>query len=245
MSSESNEEDRVPRYLEVCTGDGGVDGEALHSFKRRGGRVTPGQRRALDALLPVFGVPVAAGALDPVAVFGRTAPLVLEIGFGMGEATVAMAAADPGRDVLAVDVHVAGAGALLREVEAQGLRNVRVVVGDAVEVLHRMLGPGSLDEVRVFFPDPWPKARHHKRRLVGTAFVGLVVDRLVSGGHLHCATDWAPYADQMLAVVAGQPGLVNDHGGFAPRPPGRPVTRFEQQGLDRGHQVFDVIARRV
>jgi tRNA (guanine-N7-)-methyltransferase len=245
VSSDPSEEDAVPRYLEVCTGDGGVDGEALHSFKRRGGRVTPGQRRALDTLLPVFGVPVTAGGVDRVAVFGRHAPLVLEIGFGMGEATVAMAAADPGRDVLAVDVHVAGVGALLREVEALGLRNVRVVVGDAVEVLHRMLGPGSLDEVRVFFPDPWPKARHHKRRLVGTTFAGLVGDRLASGGRLHCATDWAPYAEQMLAVVADEPRLVNDHGGFAPRPARRPVTRFEQQGLARGHQVFDVIARRV
>nr|WP_269204736.1 tRNA (guanosine(46)-N7)-methyltransferase TrmB [Motilibacter deserti] len=182
--------------------------------------------------------------MDPVAVYGRAAPLVLEIGFGMGETTAAMADADRDRDVLAVDVHTPGVGALLAEVSARGLSNVRIVSGDAVEVLRHMVAPGALDEVRVFFPDPWPKSRHHKRRLVGPAFAALVAARLRPGGRVHCATDWAPYARQMLAVLSAEPALEVVGGGFAPRPEWRPVTRFEQQGIAKGHEVFDVIAVR-
>jgi tRNA (guanine-N7-)-methyltransferase len=216
------------------------------SFKLRSGRVTPGQRAALDRLWPRYGVPPGEDAqlIDPVEIFGRAAPLVLEIGFGMGEATAPMAAADPARDVLAVDVHPPGVGALLRHVEYLGLGNVRVAVGDAVELLRDRLAPGSLDEVRIFFPDPWPKTRHHKRRLVSPSFVRLVVDRLRIGGRLHCATDWTPYAEQILDVVRDEPHLENEHDGFAPRPQWRPVTRFERQGLARGHAVHDVLARR-
>jgi len=226
----------------------------LRSFKLRRGRVTPGQRDALDRLWSRYGVgtPGPDVDLDPqsgpfvaASVFGRTAPLVLEIGFGMGEATLAMAEADPACDVLAVDVHTPGAGALLRGVEERGLANVRVLLGDAVAVLRDLLGPGSLDEVRVYFPDPWPKARHHKRRLVSPAFVDLVAGRLAPGGRLHCATDWEPYAERILQVVDEHPLLANLHPGFAPRPPWRPVTRFERQGLARGHTVRDVLAVRL
>jgi tRNA (guanine-N7-)-methyltransferase len=215
---------------------------ALRSFKHRRGRITPGQRAALDTLWPRYGL--AAGPVDAEAVFGRRAPLVLEIGFGMGEATVALAEAEPERDVIAVDVHTPGAGALLRDLAARGLTNVRVVVGDAVEVLTSWLAPGSLDEVRLFFPDPWPKTRHHKRRLVNPAFARLVADRLRPGGLLHCATDWEPYAEQVLAVVDGEPLLENRWGGYAPRPAGRPLTRFERQGTAHGRQALDVLAHR-
>ena len=223
----------------------------LRSFKLRRGRVTPGQRDALDRLWSRYGVgtPGPDVDLDPqsgpfvaASVFGRTAPLVLEIGFGMGEATLAMAGDDPDRDVLAVDVHTPGAGALLRGVEERGLANVRVLLGDAVAVLRDLLGPGSLDEVRVYFPDPWPKVRHHKRRLVSPAFVDLVAGRLAPGGRLHCATDWEPYAERILQVVDEHPLLTNLHPGFAPRPTWRPVTRFERQGLARGHTVRDLLA---
>jgi len=168
---------------------------------------------------------------------------VLEIGFGMGETTLAMAAADPERDLVAVDVHTPGAGALLRDLEVAGLTNVRVMVADAVAVLHRMIAPGSLEEVRVFFPDPWPKVRHHKRRLLSPAVVHLIATRLAPGGRLHVATDWEPYASSVLQVVAAEALLV-DPGGYAPRPPERPLTRFEQQGLAKGHKVFDVICER-
>jgi tRNA (guanine-N7-)-methyltransferase len=187
-------------------------------------------------------VPVDGSALDTEALFGRTAPLVLEVGSGMGEATAQMAAADPARDVLAVDVHVQGLGRLLRRVEELGLTNVRVAEGDAVELLRDMLLPGSLDEVRVFFPDPWPKARHAKRRLVQQAFLDLVADRLRPGGVLHVATDWAPYAEQVQALLRSHAAYDVLHEGA--RPDHRPVTRFEQRGLDAGRTSYDVIARR-
>jgi tRNA (guanine-N7-)-methyltransferase len=217
---------------------------SIRTFKYRRGRATSGQQRALDELWPAYGVDVADAPPDWAAAFGRSAPLVLEIGFGMGDATVAMARADAGRDVVAVDVHTPGVGSLLHRLAADDLRNVRVVLGDAHAVLEQMVGPGSLDEVRVYFPDPWPKTRHRKRRLVGEPFAALVADRLAPGGHLHCATDWAPYAQQMLEVVEREPYLDNVHDRFAPRPADRPVTRYERLGLARGHQVFDVIAVR-
>lgn len=219
----------------------------VRTFKRRS-RIRPAQEAALGDLWPRFGAGPGAdgdGPLDTDAVFGRRAPVVLEIGFGRGEATLAMAAADPARDLLAVDVHRAGAGALLLGLDRAGLTNVRVLVADAVPLLRDRLAPGSLDEVRIFFPDPWPKSRHHKRRLVTPATVALVASRLRPGGRLHCATDWEPYADEMLAAVDAEPLLRNGSGGFAPRPPWRPVTRFEQQGLDKGHVVKDVLATRL
>ena len=217
----------------------------IRTFKPRRGRVTPRQQRALAELWSGYGVELTGEPFDAPYVFGRRAPLVLEIGFGMGEATAAMAQANPGRDVLAADVHTPGAGALLDEARRRGLTNLRVALGDGLDALHDMLAPGALDEVRVFFPDPWPKARHHKRRLVGPAFAALVGSRLRPGGRLHCATDWEPYARQMVEVIAAEPTLVNPAGGFAPRPEWRPITRFERRGLAQGHRVFDVIAYRV
>lgn len=188
-------------------------------------------------------VPVDGQPLDVAELFGRTAPLVVEVGSGMGEATAAMAAADPGRDVLAVDVHRQGLGRLLRRLEEQGLTNVRVAEGDAVVLLGEMLAPDSVDEVRVYFPDPWPKARHAKRRLVQQGFVDLVAGRLRGGGVLHVATDSAPYAEQVRR-------LLHEHGAYdvvheGDRPAHRPVTRFEQLGLAAGRGSIDVLARRV
>ncbi len=225
---------------------------SVRTFKRRG-RLRTAPAAALERLWPRYGIDADGGPLDPVTAFGRAAPLVVEIGFGRGEATRAMAAADPDRDVLAIDVHRPGAAALLRDVDEAGLTNVRVVIGDAVLVLRDRLSPGCLDEVRVFFPDPWPKMRHHKRRLLGASFVALVASRLRpaeildpdhAGGRLHCATDWEPYAEQMLAVIDAEPLLHNRFGGFTARPAWRPQTRFEQQGLAKGHVVRDLVAHR-
>ena len=213
----------------------------VRSYRHRRGRLSATTADALDRLgnllLPVDGVP-----LDLHAVFGRTAPLVLEIGCGMGEATAAMAAADASRDVLAVDVHVQGLGRLLRRVEEAGLCNLRALEGDAVVLLREMLAPDALDEVRVYFPDPWPKARHAKRRLVQQGFLDLVATRLCPAGALHVATDWAPYAEQMTALVRAHPAYEVVHEGD--RPAHRPVTRFEQRGQAAGRASYDLLARR-
>jgi tRNA (guanine-N7-)-methyltransferase len=208
------------------------------SFKRRAGRVTSTQRAALDLLWPRYGVLVDGTALDLPDLFGRAAPVVLEIGFGMGEATVAMAAADPGTDVLAVDVHTPGQGNLLKLVDAAGLANVRVADGDATTLLREMLGPATLAGVRIFFPDPWPKSRHVKRRLVDGAFAALVADRLTDGGVLHVATDMPAYAGQVRSVIASQPLLTPVD------PPWRAPTKFEQRGVDAGRPPIDLAARR-
>ncbi|BEP11726.1 tRNA (guanosine(46)-N7)-methyltransferase TrmB [Acidothermaceae bacterium B102] len=217
----------------------------IRTFKYRRGRVTLAQQQAIDTVGPVLGLDLTAGLIDSVGLFGREAPLVFEIGFGMGETTVAMAAAQPERDLIAVDVHTPGAGALLRALSAEGLTNVRVAVGDALEVLRGMVPYERLDEIRLFFPDPWPKTKHFKRRLFTADFAALAVSRLKPGGVVHVATDWGPYAEQVLDVVAAEPLLVNDFGGPAPRPESRPVTRFEQQGLGKGHIVYDIVVRRV
>jgi tRNA (guanine-N7-)-methyltransferase len=179
--------------------------------------------------------------LDVTALFGRDAPLVVEVGSGMGEATAQLAAADPGRNLLAVDVHVQGLGRLLRHIEHLGLTNVRVAEGDAIVLLRDMLTSGSIDEVRVFFPDPWPKARHAKRRLVQQPFLDLVASRLRPGGTLHVATDWTPYAEQVSDLVRRHPSYDVIHEGG--RPAHRPTTRFEQRGLDAGRTPYDLIAR--
>jgi tRNA (guanine-N7-)-methyltransferase len=212
---------------------------AVRSYKTRKGRMAPAQHAALDRLRPLLGVEVDGAPLDLQRLFGRSAPVVLEIGSGTGEVTAALAGADPHRDVLAVEVHTPGVANLLRLAESRGLRNVRVAEGDAVVVLRDMLAPDSLDEVRVLFPDPWPKARHHKRRLVRPAFVALVASRLRPGGRLHVATDWPHYAEQVLDVVTAS-GL---HGSTVPRPD-RPVTRFEQRALADGRPIVDVVAVR-
>jgi tRNA (guanine-N7-)-methyltransferase len=201
---------------------------------------------ALARLWSTHGLTVTPGpALDLTALFGRAAPVVLEIGSGMGEATAAMAAADPGRGYLAVEVHTPGIANLLALVEQYGLTNVRVAHGDAVELISTGLLPAALDAVHAFFPDPWPKARHHKRRLIQPDRVALLRSRLTPGGALRCATDWADYAEAMRETLDGDPELVNAHDGYAPRWAGRPLTKFEQRGLDAGRQVYDLEYHRV
>jgi tRNA (guanine-N7-)-methyltransferase len=208
------------------------------TFRRRG-RATLGQADALSRLWPALGVAVDGAPLDLPALFGRHRPVALEVGFGMGEATVAFAAARPDVDVLAVEVHPPGLGSLLRLVEEHGLSNVRVADGDARVVLRSMLQPASLDEVRVFFPDPWPKRRHWKRRLVGPAFADLVADRLRPGGRLHVATDWHPYAEQVRLLLGGHPAYA-----LLDEAPWRPFTRFERRGIAAGRPAVDLVAVR-
>jgi len=203
-----------------------------------------GQQRAIEELGPIFVLPYAPRPADFDAIFGRHAPLVLEIGFGMGGATAQIAAAMPDHDFLGVEVHVPGVGALLKLIGERGLTNLRIVQHDAVEVLGHMIAPASLAGVHIFFPDPWHKKRHHKRRLIQPGFVAQLVTRLAPAGYLHCATDWEPYAQQMLAVLSAEPGLVNTAAGFSPRPAYRPLTKFEHRGLTLGHGVWDLVFRR-
>ena len=214
---------------------------AVRSFVLRAGRIGPGQQRALDELGPRFVLPYRAEALDFAATFGRSAPTVLEIGFGMGDATAQIAAALPGTDFVGIEVHAPGVGALLKRIGEQGLTNLRLVQHDAVEVLQQMIAPASLAGVHLYFPDPWHKKRHHKRRLVQPAFAALLATRLAPGGYLHCATDWEPYAQQMLEVLSAEPMLANTAPGYAPRPALRPQTKFEARGLKLGHGVWDLL----
>jgi tRNA (guanine-N7-)-methyltransferase len=207
--------------------------------------MSPAQQRALDELMPRYGVPFAPEPLDLDALFGRRAPRVLEIGCGMGETTARIAAAQPGTDFIGLEVHAPGVGSLLRQAAELGLANLRVIQHDAVEVVAAMIPEGSLAGVHVFFPDPWPKKRHHKRRLLKPAFVRALALRLAKGGYLHVATDWEDYAQEILATLAAEPLLANTVTGFAPRPDYRPLTKFEARGLKLGHGVWDVVFRRV
>jgi tRNA (guanine-N7-)-methyltransferase len=218
---------------------------AIKSFVLRAGRMGSGQVRAMEELGPAYVLPYAAQPLDAAQAFGRSAPLVLEIGFGMGDATAAIAAALPDTDFLGVEVHSPGVGALLKLIGEQGLANVRIVRHDAVEVLDHMIAPGSLGGVHVFFPDPWHKKKHNKRRLIQPDFVARLCTRLAPGGYLHCATDWQPYAEQMLEVLGAEPALRNTAEGYAPRPHYRPLTKFERRGLKLGHGVWDLVFQRV
>jgi tRNA (guanine-N7-)-methyltransferase len=229
--------------------------EPLRTFHPRRAALGAGRQDALVRLFPRLGFSVHDGAqgpmplrndgsLDTDRLFGRTAPVVLEIGSGMGEATAVMAAADPDRDYLAVEAHLPGIARLLTLIEAAGTTNVRVAHGDALDLARRRIPESSLDAIHIFFPDPWHKTRHHKRRIIQPEFVALLRSRLVVGGTLHCATDWEPYAEEMLRVLDADPGLHNPSGTFAPRPAHRPVTKFERRGLDLGHTVRDVIVRR-
>ena len=213
----------------------------IRSFVLRAGRMGTGQARALAELGPRFVLPYAPQVLDAPAVFGRTAPLVVEIGFGMGHATAEIAQARPDTDFLGIEVHTPGVGALLKRIGEDGLSNLRIVQHDAVEVFEHMLAPGSLAGAHVFFPDPWHKKKHHKRRLIQPAFVSLLASRLAPGGYLHCATDWQDYAEQMLAVLGAEPTLANTADGYAPRPDYRPLTKFENRGLRLGHGVWDLV----
>jgi len=217
---------------------------AIRSYVLRAGRTGPGQQRALDELGPRFLLPFRRAPLDFSATFGRNAPVVMEIGCGMGDATVQVAAAAPDTDFIGVEVHEPGVGALLKRIGEEKLSNVRVLRHDAVEALEHMVAPASLAGVHIWFPDPWHKLKHHKRRLIQPPFISLLISRLAPGGLLHVATDWEPYAVQMLEVLSAAPGLANACDGYAPRPPGRPLTKFEARGLNLGHGVRDLMFRR-
>lgn len=219
----------------------------IKSFVIRQGRMTKGQQRAYDKLWPQYGVPYAPAPLDLPALFGNDNPVWVEIGFGMGQSLAQMAEAQPEHNFLGIEVHKPGVGALLMEVEKRHLTNVRVSNHDAVEVFKHQLPPQCLAGVMIFFPDPWHKKRHHKRRLIQPPFVALVVSRLQPGGLLHLATDWEDYAQQMLEVCNANGDLVNLAGqqGYHPRPPWRPLTKFEQRGQRLGHGVWDLLYRRV
>jgi tRNA (guanine-N7-)-methyltransferase len=216
----------------------------VRSFVLRQGRLSPAQQRALETLMPTYGIPFAAHALDFDRAFGRRAPRVLEIGFGMGETTAAIAQMRPDDDFLAIEVHSPGVGSLLRRIAELGLTNVRIIQHDAVELVAAMIPAASLDGIHVFFPDPWPKKRHHKRRLLKPEFVHELALRLAPQGYLHAATDWETYAQEMLETLTAEPLLANTADGFAPRPSYRPLTKFEARGLALGHRVWDVRFRR-
>ena len=217
---------------------------SIRSFVMRAGRTTEGQARALSELGPRFVLPYSAQPLDFPATFGRTAPVVLEIGFGMGDATAKIAEALPDTDFIGCEVHEPGVGSLLKQIGERGLNNLRIVQHDAVEVLEHMIRPGSLGGVHIYFPDPWHKKRHNKRRLIQPPFVADLVKHLAPGGYIHCATDWEPYAQQMLEVLGGDPNLVNTAEGYAEKPAYRPLTKFENRGLRLGHGVWDLVFRK-
>ncbi len=217
----------------------------IRSFVLRQGRISNAQRRAHADFLPVYGVPFSPAALDLDRVFGRAAPRILEIGFGMGETTATIAQQHPEKDFLGVEVHTPGVGSLLKRVAELHLGNVRVVQHDAVEVLQHMIPHAALDGVHVFFPDPWPKKRHHKRRLMQPAFVALLASRMKPGACVHTCTDWEEYARQMLEVLLAEPALQNTASGYADRPEARPQTKFERRGLALGHRVWDLVFRKV
>ena len=213
----------------------------VRSYVLRQGRISPAQQRALEELLPRYGIAFAAQPIDASRIFVRSAPLLLEIGSGMGETTAAIAQARGECDFIAVEVHGPGVGSLLRKIAQLGLTNLRVIRHDAVEVLQHMIPDALLAGLHLFFPDPWPKKRHHKRRLLQPPFVALMARKLKPGGYVHLATDWEEYAEQMLAVLSAEPLLKNSADAFAPRPAYRPVTKFEARGLKLRHPVRDLI----
>ena len=237
--------------------------KAIKSFVRRAGRTTTGQAKALAELGPRVLLPYQAGAIDFEATFADAAraggpndlqhgPLVLEIGFGMGEATAHIAALLPDTRFLCCEVHEPGVGALLKRIGEQDLHNIRIIAHDAVEVIDHMLPLASLDGVHIFFPDPWHKKKHNKRRLIQAPLVAKLAARLKPGGYLHCATDWQPYAEQILEVLSAEPALANRDAiahpellGYAPKPHYRPLTKFENRGIKLGHGVWDVVFERI
>ncbi|MFT4190993.1 MAG: tRNA (guanosine(46)-N7)-methyltransferase TrmB [Comamonas sp.] len=221
--------------------------QRIKSYVRRAGRTTTGQAKAFETLGPQFLLDYAPQPLDLPAAFGRVAPVILEIGFGMGEATAHIAQVRPDENFLCCEVHEPGVGALLKRIGEHGIGNIRILQHDAVEVLDHMLPHGSLAGVHVFFPDPWHKKRHNKRRLIQPPLVRKLAQRLQPGGYIHCATDWEPYAQQMLEVLSAEPLLANsatDASGYAAKPDYRPLTKFENRGLRLGHGVWDLVFRR-
>jgi tRNA (guanine-N7-)-methyltransferase len=213
----------------------------IRSFVNRRSHITQGQQEALEAFLTTWSLAYRPTLLNLTETFEREAPTILEIGFGMGETTEKIALARPDDNFLGVEVFNAGVGALLKRIEASSLNNIRIIQHDAVEVLRDMLAPKSLAGVHIYFPDPWPKTRHHKRRLLQPPLVELLASRMAPGAYIHCATDWEHYAEQMLAVLSAETSLLNTCEGFAPRPEFRPLTKFENRGLRLGHGVWDVI----
>ena len=216
----------------------------IRSFVTRAGRLSVAQARALEQLGPRFCLPYQKSVLDIDASFGRTAPAILEIGTGMGDATAHIAALLPEKNFIGVEVHTPGIGSLLKLIGEKSLDNLRLIQHDAVEVVKHMLAPDSLAGVHVFFPDPWHKARHNKRRLIQSPFVQLLVSRISPGGYLHCATDWEDYAVQMLEVLNAEQQLKNTADGFSSRPDYRPLTKFENRGIQLGHGVWDLVFTR-
>lgn len=216
----------------------------IRSYVLRQGRVSNAQRRACETLLPRYGIAFGECVADFDAVFGRHAPRILEIGCGMGETTVAIAAAHPQQDYIGIEVHTPGVGSLLKQIDALALTNVRIIQHDAVEVLQAMIAPESLSGIHIFFPDPWPKKRHHKRRLIQPALATLATSRLAPEGYIHVATDWQEYAEQILAVLDAEPALANTATGYTDRPAYRPQTKFETRGIKLGHGVWDIVFRK-
>ena len=216
----------------------------IRSFVLRQGRVSNAQQRYYEEMMARVGIAYAAAPLDLDAVFGRRAPRILEIGFGMGETSATIAETNPQNDYIGVEVHTPGVGSLCKLIAEKNLGNQRILQHDAVEVLRDMIEPESLDGVHIFFPDPWPKARHHKRRLIQPPLVATLASRLKSGAYIHCATDWENYAEQMLAVLSAERLLQNTAVDYAPRPAYRPLTKFEQRGLRLGHGVWDLVFRK-
>ncbi|GKW12395.1 tRNA (guanosine(46)-N7)-methyltransferase TrmB [Pectobacterium punjabense] len=219
----------------------------IRSFVRRQGRLTNGQQLALDNYWPVMGVEYQAEQVDFNALFGRDAPVVLEIGFGMGASLVTMAAQHPEQNFLGIEVHLPGVGACLASAQEAGISNLRVMCHDALEVLIKMIPDGSLSMVQLFFPDPWHKARHNKRRIVQVPFAELVQSKLKVGGVFHMATDWEPYAQHMLEVMTSVAGYRNlsDNNEYVVRPESRPLTKFEARGQRLGHGVWDLMFERI
>lgn len=213
----------------------------IRSYVLRQGRISDAQRRAYESGMEEWGIAHSLAPLDLAATFGRKAPVILEIGFGMGRTTAEIAETHPQNDYLCVEVHTPGVGSLLKEIQTRGLSNIRIIQHDAVEVLTHMLANAVLAGIHIYFPDPWPKKRHHKRRLIQPEFVALLAQKLAPGGYLHCATDWEDYALQMLEMLSAEPRLENTAAGFAPRPEWRPITKFEQRGLRLGHGVWDLL----
>ena len=240
MSETPNE----PATPAMGTPEGVAHPRTIRSFVLRAGRTTTGQAKAFETLGPRFLQPYTGAPLDLAQAFGREAPTILEIGFGMGEATAHIAGLMPEKNFLCCEVHEPGVGALLKRIGEQGLTNIRIVQHDAVEVVDHMLTPGALAGIHIFFPDPWHKLRHHKRRLIQPPLVAKLATRLAPGGYVHCATDWEPYAQQMLQVLSAEPQLRNSADGFAPKPDYRPLTKFENRGLKLGHGVWDLVFRR-
>ena len=217
----------------------------VRSFVLRQGHLSPAQQRAIDQGMPRWGIDYQPQPINLDQAFGRNAPKILEIGFGMGAATAQIAAAHPGNDYLGIEVHSPGVGNLLKLIDENELNNLRIIRHDAVEVLEHMLADDILDGVYIFFPDPWPKKRHHKRRLIQPPLIEQLAQKIKPGGYLHCATDWEEYAEQMLEVLNACPALRNTVEGFAQRPDYRPLTKFEARGLRLGHGVWDLVFQKI